>query len=181
MSASFQNLASKRKRLNRFAFAIIFLQILCAGFFLVDITIELLHLRSTPQSWTAHEFMEVAAVLGSLFGILCAYLVWMLLKQRIDEMEKLTNFLSGNFSHYIEEEFRRWALSDSEESVAWGVMKGYSNKEIAEMRGTSEGTVKAQTAAVFKKAGVNNRQQFISNFIEDLIARNAGQNTELRE
>ena len=42
-------------------------------------------------------------------------------------------------------------------------------KEIAGLRNTSEGTVKAQTNAIYRKAGVTGRPQLLSLFIEDLM------------
>ena len=47
--------------------------------------------------------------------------------------------------------------------------KGLSTAEIAQLRRTSEGTVKAQTAAIYRKAGVTGRPQLLSLFIEDLM------------
>ena len=48
-------------------------------------------------------------------------------------------------------------------------IKGLRTQEIADMRRTSEGTVKAQTNAIYRKAGVNGRTQLLSLFIEDLM------------
>jgi DNA-binding NarL/FixJ family response regulator len=44
-----------------------------------------------------------------------------------------------------------------------------STAEIATLRNTSEGTVKAQTNAIYRKAGVTGRPQLLSLFIEDLM------------
>jgi DNA-binding NarL/FixJ family response regulator len=41
--------------------------------------------------------------------------------------------------------------------------------EIATLRNTSEGTVKAQTNAIYRKAGVSGRPQLLSVFIDDLL------------
>ena len=49
-------------------------------------------------------------------------------------------------------------------------IKGLSTREIAELRDTSEGTVKAQTNAIYKKAGVSGRSQLLSLFIDDLMS-----------
>lgn len=57
--------------------------------------------------------------------------------------------------------------------VPWGqcrgAFKGFSTGEIANMRCTSEGTVKAQTSAIYRKAGVRGRAQLLSLFIDDLV------------
>ena len=41
--------------------------------------------------------------------------------------------------------------------------------DIATLRKTAAGTVKAQSAAIYRKAGVSNRAEMISVLIEDLI------------
>ena len=53
--------------------------------------------------------------------------------------------------------------------VALFAIKGMSTAEIASLRSTSEGTVKAQTNAIYRKAGVSGRSQLLSLFIEDLM------------
>ena len=60
-----------------------------------------------------------------------------------------------------------WGLTRSERDVAWFTIKGLSIAEIARLRGTSEGTVKAHSNAIYRKAGVSGRTQFLSLFIED--------------
>ena len=57
-------------------------------------------------------------------------------------------------------------LSPSEQAVAVFAMKGFSNGEIAELRGTSASTIKSQMNSVFRKAGFANRQQLISFLVE---------------
>ena len=61
------------------------------------------------------------------------------------------------------------ALTPSERDVALFAIKGMSTAEIASLRSTSEGTVKAQTNAIYRKAGVSGRSQLLSLFIEDLM------------
>ena len=41
--------------------------------------------------------------------------------------------------------------------MAWFTIKGLSIAEIARLRGTSEGTVKAHSNAIYRKAGVSGR------------------------
>jgi DNA-binding CsgD family transcriptional regulator len=53
--------------------------------------------------------------------------------------------------------------------VALFAIKGMSTSEIATLRTTSEGTVKAQTNAIYRKAGVSGRPQLLSLFIDDLM------------
>jgi len=74
------------------------------------------------------------------------------------------------FHELIEQNFKEWGLTPSEHDVGMLILKGLSNTEIAEMRGKSIGTIKAQVNAVFRKAGANGRTQLISMFMLDLMA-----------
>ena len=56
--------------------------------------------------------------------------------------------------------------------MAYFAIKGMSNAEISALRETSDGTVKAQMNAVYKKAGVVSRTQLLGYFIEELMADN---------
>ena len=47
----------------------------------------------------------------------------------------------------VEEKFAQWGLTAAEQDVALFLLKGLSTQEIAALRQTSEGTVKAQTNA----------------------------------
>jgi DNA-binding CsgD family transcriptional regulator len=69
----------------------------------------------------------------------------------------------------LEERFVEWGLTPSERDVALFAIKGLSTAEIATLRSTSEGTVKAQTNAIYRKAGVSGRSQLLSLFIDDLM------------
>jgi DNA-binding CsgD family transcriptional regulator len=69
----------------------------------------------------------------------------------------------------LEERFGEWALTPPERDVALFAIKGMSTAEIAMLRMTSEGTVKAQTNAIYRKAGVSGRPQLLSLFIDDLM------------
>ena len=48
-------------------------------------------------------------------------------------------------------------------------IKGFSNAEIGELRGTSAATVKSQMNAIYRKTGFSNRQQLIAFMVEELL------------
>jgi DNA-binding CsgD family transcriptional regulator len=74
----------------------------------------------------------------------------------------------------LEERFDEWSLTPAEREVALFAIKGLSLSEIAGVRETSEGTVKAQTNAIYRKAGVTGRPQLLSLFIDDLMGDGLG-------
>jgi DNA-binding CsgD family transcriptional regulator len=96
----------------------------------------------------------------------------LMLRRALRERHKAEEQLrraSGAFMDLLHERFGEWGLTPSEKDVALFAIKGMSTAEIASLRATSEGTVKAQTNAIYRKAGVSGRSQLLSLFIEDLM------------
>ena len=89
------------------------------------------------------------------------------LRAQNQDLQARLDRLAGPFPKALEQQFQAWALSEAEADVALFMVKGLSLREIAELRGTSEGTVKFQANAVYKKAGVSGRGQLLSQLIED--------------
>ena len=145
---------------DRVAFVILLLvQLVCAVFFLWDILAPLLGVRTEPIAWALHEMLEIGAVLGLLFGVLAtATLLSRSLRARA-RAEASLRLASGAFMEVLQERFDEWALTPAERDVALFSIKGLSTAEIAAIRNTSEGTVKAQTNAIYRKAGVSGRPQ----------------------
>jgi DNA-binding NarL/FixJ family response regulator len=69
----------------------------------------------------------------------------------------------------IDSQFERWGLSSAEREVALLLLKGLSHKDVAEVRGTSEKTVRQQSLAVYRKAGLAGRAELSAFFLEDLL------------
>lgn len=69
----------------------------------------------------------------------------------------------------IERQFVRWSLSAAESEVALFLLKGFSHKEIAELRRTSERTAREQARAVYRKSGLPGRPSLSAFFLEDLL------------
>ena len=60
------------------------------------------------------------------------------------------------------------------EEVALLLLKGLSHKEIAEVRGVAETTVRQQARALYKKAGLGGRNDLAAFFLEDLLGPQPG-------
>lgn len=65
-----------------------------------------------------------------------------------------------------------WGLSQSEADVAIFVSKGFSNNEIADMRGSALATVKSQLGSIYQKSGLESRYQLIA-FVADEVCEMA--------
>lgn len=76
-----------------------------------------------------------------------------------------------------------WGLSQAEADVAIFVVKGFSNTEIADMRGCAVATVKSQLGKIYNKSGLENRYQLTA-FVTDEVcsmARHSEKFTEPRK
>jgi DNA-binding CsgD family transcriptional regulator len=72
-------------------------------------------------------------------------------------------------SQAIDTQLTSWKLTSSEKEVAFLLLKGLSLKEIATVRKTAEKTARAQSIAVYAKAGLSGRSELAAFFLEDLF------------
>lgn len=155
-----------RRRL-RTAGAILVLQALAAGFFIVDsiADIEL----ATNEALAGLSWLEVAVALALVAGIaLGAGLIRQLVGEA-RERERVIATARGALAEVIAERFREWRLSGAEADVATFALKGCTIAEIARLRGSAEGTVRAQLSQVYTKAGVSSQPTFVALFVEELL------------
>lgn len=89
---------------------------------------------------------------------------------RMQRAETAQAIASSAFADLIDSWFANWGLTPAEADVALFTLKGLDTPEIAKLRGAAEGTVRVQLARIYSKAGVSNRGQFTSLFIEELLA-----------
>ncbi|RSK34134.1 LuxR family transcriptional regulator [Rhodovulum iodosum] len=153
-----------------FILAILSVQAVCAVFFVSDIALTVLGLRSQPLSWQTREFLEIGAAVGLILGLVLGGLALRRTMQKAARAKAQLRVAAGAFAELMQERFDEWALTPAEREVALFCIKGLSTPEIAGLRNTSEGTVKAQTNAIYRKADVSGRPQLLGLFIEDLLA-----------
>lgn len=150
----------------RILFAI---QIVCLALFLFS---SLFDVIGFEPHWLRPEVRVGARFLAALGLALGTLLGWSALRYSIRKTratERKLQAASNAFMELVSEHFEQWGLTPAERDVALFSLKGMSVNEIAELRGTSPGTVKAQTNAIYRKAGVSGRPQLLSIFIDDLI------------
>lgn len=141
----------------------------CTVFFISDIVLTVLGIRAQPISWQIREFLELGAALGLVLGMILGWVVFRRTQLRYHSAQQKLRVASGAFMELMHEHFEAWGLTPAECDVALFSIKGLSISDIATLRKTSEGTVKAQTNAIYRKAGVSGRPQLLSLFIDDLI------------
>jgi DNA-binding CsgD family transcriptional regulator len=72
----------------------------------------------------------------------------------------------------IQKQFMRWGLSNAEAEVGLLLLKGFSHQEVANIRNSSERTVREQARALYRKAGISGRSSLSAFFLEDLLLPN---------
>ena len=144
------------------------LQAVCAAIFLYDALGDIVFNLPETES-IQDDYVEFAVVLALVAGIAVTAreVRRMLLRQR--RLEAQLKMASGAFAEILESHFDQWALTPAEADVALLLIKGLSINEIAQLRETKDGTIKAQSNGVYRKAGVTGRAQLVSLFIEELM------------
>lgn len=75
----------------------------------------------------------------------------------------------AGLGHAIDAQFERWALTVAEREVGLLLLKGLTHREVAEVRDTSEATVRQQALAIYRKSGLRSRSDLSAFFLEDLL------------
>jgi DNA-binding CsgD family transcriptional regulator len=147
---------------------LILFQCLCTAFFVGDVLRDASSLGLVGLV-DPHFLPEVGAVVGLVVGIAVELRLLMRMLRRQAHMAQGLGVAAGALADVMEAYFRAWGLTPAEQDVAGFAIKGYSNAEIATLRGSAEGTVKTHMNAVFRKAGVAGRAQLVSLLVEDLF------------
>jgi DNA-binding CsgD family transcriptional regulator len=96
------------------------------------------------------------------------------LEQARLEIERSAAWVQGLLSEHgerIERQFDAWGLTSAEREVAILLLKGLRHKEIAQLRSTSERTVRHQALAIYKKAGLDGRTDLAAYFLEERFSK----------
>ena len=142
---------------------------ICCAYFLMDTAWDLLWptaINPVADSDALEALVTVALFLCLLFtGSELRTLL-----NRQDQLEDQIKVASGAFNEVMEARFKSWSLTSAEREVAILAIKGFSIAEMADIRETKQGTVKAQCASVYRKADVAGRLQLLSIFLDDLMS-----------
>ncbi|WP_138924254.1 helix-turn-helix transcriptional regulator [Sulfitobacter sp. BSw21498] len=145
------------------------LQATVALFFTFCFVLDALGLEPAILTWQSHEYQQTVLAIGLNLGVALGWIALKMSLNRARLAEEKMQRCTSEFSQLMAAHFAAWGLTPAERDVALFLIKGLSTRDIAEIRGTSEGTIKAQTNAIYRKAGVTGRTQLLSTFIEDLM------------
>lgn len=143
---------------------VVVLQLLATIIFIVDVVGD-----AREANPGAHVMVEAAAAMALLAGVLFGadQIRRLVLNARRDETAVAT--ARGAMADLVRLRFDEWQLTAAEADVALFALKGCDIAEIAALRHTAAGTVRAQLTGVYAKAGVKSQVALIALFMEDLV------------
>jgi len=141
-------------------------QLLCGGVLAVDVGAEL-HaelLNDAPirSGMILHLLFETLATLALFVGFgLTWRQITRLRRSAIGDAAKLHS-LRGEFDTLLHQRFAGWGLSKAETDIALLSLRGLKTTEIARMRHTRDGTIRAQLSTIFRKSGRPSRPELLA-------------------
>jgi len=147
--------------------ATIVLQAIATVFFLADAVADIV--TSNPASISLHQGMELLVAFSLVAGVLTG--TWYM-KTILADTRRYGEALAvarGALTEMIEHRFAVWKLTAAEQEVALFALKGCDVAEIARLRHSAAGTVRAQLSHIYAKVGVTGQAMLMSLFVEELL------------
>ncbi|MGB5871275.1 MAG: helix-turn-helix transcriptional regulator [Albidovulum sp.] len=145
------------------------LQAACCAYFLMDLAWGILW--PTRYNWLAEsDAIETIVTIALFMSLLFTASELRHILRRQTKLDDQIKIASGAFGEVLQGRFHEWSLTGAERDIAILAIKGFSIAEMARLRATKQGTIKAQCASVYRKADVAGRLQLLSIFLDDLLA-----------
>lgn len=130
-----------------------------------------------------HISIETIVVLAALTGVYYIVKSHFIMKQEVEREKQISHEVSleaqkwkrvsktyvDGLSAEINKQLDEWHLTEAEKRVAYLMLKGFSIKEIGDLRKTSEKTVRTQANSIYSKSGLPGRSALSAFFLEDLL------------
>jgi DNA-binding CsgD family transcriptional regulator len=152
-------------------------QIICTAFFIGDVINDFQEVGWQIAA-DRHLYIELGITISlcAAVAIEMRYLMWLL--RRHAHLERSASIANAAIHDVIEAHFEMWKLTPAEQDVATFLVKGLSIAEIAEIRGSAEGTVKSHLNAIYRKSETKGRGELLSSIIDSLMSEpEAGRKT----
>ena len=90
-------------------------------------------------------------------------------KKQAKEWRSQAGTFRQGLTDAINKQMQEWGMTEAEQDICFMLLKGFSLQEIADLRKTSERTVRQQASLIYKKSGLSGRVQLAAFFLEDLL------------
>jgi DNA-binding CsgD family transcriptional regulator len=137
-----------------------------------------------PDDWrSGHVLYEVVLITAALGTTVVLWRQWSRAERSLvqtrrtlaerqaerDEWRDHAERALTGFADAVDEQLRRWQLTDAEREIALQLLKGRSHKQIAFATARSERTVRQHAVSVYQKSGQAGRAELAAFFLEDLM------------
>jgi DNA-binding CsgD family transcriptional regulator len=133
-------------------------------------------LRSSQKLFS---YMEIFMAILSVCGVVYFFRLIQESKNDIDiaktvignlknQNRQLSSVNSG-FWNSIQDQMKKWSLTENEKEIAIFILRGLSNLQIAAIRNKSLKTIENQTFSIYQKSGTQGKLEFIAYFISPLL------------
>lgn len=131
----------------------------------------------------AHVILELLLMLMSLGSAIFLWLGWRTANSSLNRVRQALSahqaerdawrnqaqgYLKG-LGEAIATQLKEWGLTAAESETALFLLKGFSHKEIGNLTGKSERTVRQHSIAVYRKSALSGRAELSAFFLEDLL------------
>lgn len=141
----------------------------CCAFFALDVVVDLVNQTTVDTMGTLHLVVETLATLSIIASLFLLRDYIRLSRSQEQQLQASLDAMKDGLNVFIVNKVEALKLTPAEYEVAMMALKGYTLPETAALRGTSEGTTKAQLHAVYQKANVASRAELILYCIEDAV------------
>jgi DNA-binding CsgD family transcriptional regulator len=146
-------------------------------------TVDLL--MDSPASWLSfHVIFELLMVTGALLMATTLWLGWWRSAHAVTALESLLESRTAERDQWresaqqslaglgaaIDEQLRRWRLTEAEREVTLLLLEGHGHKQIAAMTGRSERTVRQHASAAYEKSGLGGRAELSAYFLHGVAS-----------
>ena len=163
---------NKTQESDRSAF-VVGLYFICSLFFGIDIIVEVTLEFNDFGQFTyfdaLHLIMEVLAEAALILAVILSLSSYFRLKETSKHNRDLVKAIRTGFDKVLNQKFDAWELTDAQKDIALLSARGQSISEIADVRDTREGTVKAHLHNIYKKADVSSRTELLAVLMDELL------------
>ncbi len=161
------------------------LYFVCSVFFgidiIVEVTLEFGDLGQISYFDALHLVMEILAEGALILAVILSLSSYFRLKETSEHSIDLVRSIRTGFDRALNQKFDDWGLTEAQKDIALLSARGESISQIAEIRDTRGGTVKAHLHNIYKKAAVGSRTELLAVLMDELLSSQAATGEEGEE
>lgn len=138
----------------------------------------------SPRVWNgAHAAVEIAFIALAATSSILLFRGWREAERSLAGVRAMLSARQAERDHWhalahnalrglgeaMDRQFDAWQLTPAEKETALFLLKGYSHKEVAQLTGRAERTVRQHAVSVYRKSQLAGRHELAAFFFEDML------------